>query len=160
MGLIGVLFTGMQKSKDCETCGNPIPAQAFTCHFCNSAQSVENFPKTRERVIRSNLEAGLPTVAQALERLERDLREARACEAKVVRVIHGYGSSGRGGKIRDAVRRELGRKLAQGEVKDVTPGENYSSTANAGRDLLSRFKELKTTERSDTHNPGLTIVEM
>ena len=99
-------------------------------------------------------------MAQALERLERDLREARACEAKVVRVIHGYGSSGRGGKIRDAVRRELGRKLARGEVRAVVPGENYSSTTNAGRDLLSRFKELKTTERSDTHNPGLTIVEM
>ena len=148
------------KTKDCEICGNRIPAQAFTCEFCNSSQSVENFPKTRERVIRSNLEAGLPTVAQALERLERDLREARACEAKVVRVIHGYGSSGRGGKIRDAVRRELGRKLARGEVKDVTPGENYSSTTNAGRDLLARFKELKTTERSDNSNHGLTIVEI
>ena len=148
------------KNKDCEVCGNPIPAQAFTCRFCDALQSVENFPKTRERVIGSNLEAGLPTVEQALGRLERDLREARACGAKVVRVIHGYGSSGRGGKIRDAVRRELGRKLARGEVKDVTPGENYSSTTNAGRDLLACFKELKTTEHSDKLNPGLTIVEI
>lgn len=115
----------MPLTKDYEVCGNPIPAQAFTCRFCDASQSVENFPKTRERVIRSNLEAGLPTVAQALERLERDLREARACGAKLVRIIHGYGSSGRGGKIRDAVRRELGRKLARGEVKDVTPGENF-----------------------------------
>ena len=148
------------KTKDCEVCGNPIPAQAFTCQFCNSSQSVANFPKTRERVILSNLEAGLPTVEQALERLERDLREARSCGAKLVRIIHGYGSSGRGGKIRDAVRRELGRKLARGEVKDVTPGENYSSTTNAGADLLSGFKELKTTERSDNSNHGLTIVEI
>jgi hypothetical protein len=106
------------------------------------------------------LEAGLPTVEQALKRLERDLREARACEAKVVRVIHGYGSSGRGGKIRDAVRRELGRKLARGEVRAVVPGENYSPTTNAGRDLLSRFKELQPTERSDSSNPGLTIIEI
>jgi hypothetical protein len=121
----------MQNSKDCEVCGNPIPAQAFTCRFCDTSQSVENFPKMRERVIRSNLEAGLPTVEQALERLERDLREARACEAKVVRLIHGYGSSGRGGKIRDSVRRELGRKLARGEVKNVTLGENYSSKRSA-----------------------------
>lgn len=86
------------KTKDCEQCGNPIPAQAFTCRFCGISQSLENFPKTRERVIRSNLEAGLPTVAQALERFERDLREARACGAKLVRIIHGYGSSGRGEK--------------------------------------------------------------
>ena len=99
-------------------------------------------------------------MVDALEGLERDLREARACGAKLIRIIHGYGSSGRGGKIRDAVRRELGRKLARGEVTDVTPGENYSSTTNAGRDLLSRFKELNPTERSDSANPGLTIVEM
>ena len=148
------------KTKDCEICGNPIPAQAFTCRFCNASQSVENFPKTRERVMRSNLEAGLPTVEQALEGLERDLREARSCGAKLVRIIHGYGSSGRGGKIRDAVRRELGRKLARGEVRAVVPGENYSSTTNSGRDLLSRFKELKTTERSDSLNPGLMIIEI
>ena len=148
------------KTKDCEVCGNPIPAQAFTCQFCNSSQSVANFPKTRERVILSNLEAGLPTVEQALERLERDLREARSCGAKLVRIIHGYGSSGQGGKIRDAVRRELGRKLARGEVSLVINGENYSPTTNAGRDLLARFKELKTTERSDNSNHGLTIVEI
>jgi len=148
------------KSKRCEVCGNPIPAQAFTCPFCNSAQSVENFPKTRERVISSNLEAGLPSAEQSLERLERTLREARSCGAKVVRLIHGYGSTGRGGKIRDAVRRELGRKLARCEVKAVVPGENYSSTTNSGRDLLSRFKELKNTERSDSSNPGLTIIEI
>ena len=148
------------KTKDCEVCGNPIPAQALTCPFCNSAQPVDNFPKTRERVISSNLEAGLPTAGQALERLERTLREARSCGAKVVRVIHGYGSTGRGGKIRDAVRRELGRKLARGEVRAVVHGENYSSTTNVGRDLISRFKELKTTERSDSSNPGLTIIEV
>lgn len=59
-------------------------------------------------------------------------------------------ATGQGGKIRDAVRRELGRKLARGEVWAVVTGESYSFTTNSGRDLLSRFKELKTTERSDT----------
>jgi len=149
-----------RKTKDCEVCGNPIPAQAFTCRFCDTSQSVENFPKTLERLISSNLEAGRPSAEQALERLERTLREARSCKAKVVRLIHGYGSSGRGGKIRDAVRRELGRELARGEVRAVVPGESYSSTTNSGRDLLSRFKELKPTEHSDSANPGITIVEL
>lgn len=121
---------------------------------------MENFPKIRERVISSNLEAGLPTAEQASERLERTLREARSCGAKVVRLIHGYGSTGRGGKIREAVRRELGRKLARGEVRGVVHGENYSANANAARDLLSRFKELKATERPDTLNPGLTVIEI
>jgi hypothetical protein len=148
------------KTKFCEVCGNPIPAQAFTCQFCHSPQSVENFPKTRERLITSNLEFGLPSAEQALERLERALREARSCGAKVIRLIHGYGSTGRGGKIRDAVRRELGRKLARCEIRAAVHGENYSSATNSGRELLSRFKELKNTERSDSSNPGLTIIEI
>jgi hypothetical protein len=150
----------MQKSKDCEVCGNPIPAQAFTCRFCDASQSLENFPKTVERVVIANLENGMPTVEQALERFRRRLSEASASGAKVLKVIHGYGSSGRGGKIRDAVRRELGRMLARGEVATVVAGEEYSSTTIAGRDLLSRFKELKATERPDSSNHGITLVEL
>ncbi|MFM8983178.1 MAG: hypothetical protein ACKOLA_09790 [Spartobacteria bacterium] len=65
----------------------------------------------------------------------------------------------RGGKIREAVRRELGRKLSRGEVRAVVHGESYSPNANAARDLLSRFKELKATERPDSGNLGLTIIE-
>jgi len=42
-----------RETKDCETCGNPIPAQSFTCRFCDASQSVENFPKTRERANRA-----------------------------------------------------------------------------------------------------------
>jgi len=148
------------KTKDCERCGNPIPAQAFTCRFCGISQSLENFPKTVERVVIANLENGMPTVEQALERFRRRLSEASASGAKVLKVIHGYGSSGRGGKIRDAVRRELGRMLARGEVAAVVAGEEYSSTTIAGRDLLSRFKELKATERPDSSNHGITLVEL
>ena len=148
------------KTKDCERCGNPIPAQAFTCRFCGGSQSLENFPKTVERVVSANLETGMPTVELALERFRRRLSEASASGAKVLKVIHGYGSTGRGGKIRDAVRRELGRMLARGEVGAVVHGEEYSSATLAGRDLLSRFKELKATERSDSMNHGITLLEL
>ncbi len=148
------------KTKDCEQCGNPIPAQAFTCRFCGCSQSLENFPKTVERVVIANLENGMPIVDQALERFRRRLSEASASGAKVLKVIHGYGSTGRGGKIRDAVRRELGRMLARGEVATVVAGEEYSSATIAGRDLLSRFKELKATERPDSSNHGITLVEL
>ena len=148
------------KTKDCERCGNPIPAQAFTCRFCGISQSLENFPTTVERVVIANLENGMPTVEQALERFRRRLSEASASGAKVLKVIHGYGSTGRGGKIRDAVRRELGRMLARGEVAAVVHGEEYSSATLAGRDLLSRFKELKATERPDSSNHGITLVEL
>ncbi len=50
--------------------------------------------------------------------------------------------------------------LARGELAAVVAGEDYGSATLAGRDLLSRFKELKATERSDFMNHGITIVEL
>lgn len=150
----------MVKTKECERCGNPIPAQAITCRFCGASQALENFPKILERVACVNLEGGLPTVEQALERFRRRLHGASASGAKVLKIIHGYGSTGRGGRIRDAIRRELGRMLARGEVAGVVHGEDYGASTLAGRELLARFKELKATERPDTSNPGITLVEL
>ena len=49
----------------------------------------------------------MPLVEEALGRMRIGLQEMRVSRAKAVKLIHGYGSTGRGGKIRDAVRDEL-----------------------------------------------------
>ena len=46
-----------------------------------------------------NLEEGMPTVAQAQTRLIGELGRSRAAGAKAVKLIHGYGSTGVGGKL-------------------------------------------------------------
>ena len=43
-----------------------------------------------------NLEEGMPYVDEALEHLEKSLRRAKNGGCKVVKFIHGYGSSGKG----------------------------------------------------------------
>lgn len=47
-----------------------------------------------------NLEAGMPTVELARSRLNQGLQSARMRGEKAVKIIHGYGSTGRGGKIK------------------------------------------------------------
>ncbi len=49
-----------------------------------------------------NLEHGMPTVDTALRWLESELDAARKMRRPALKLIHGYGSSGRGGKIRTA----------------------------------------------------------
>lgn len=44
-----------------------------------------------------NLEAGMPTVDMARTHLNMTLRSAKANRVKVLKLIHGYGSSGKGG---------------------------------------------------------------
>ena len=54
-----------------------------------------------------NLELTLPAVRDMPERITREVRQARAHQIRVIKFIHGYGSTGRGGKLRLAVRQTL-----------------------------------------------------
>ena len=65
--------------------------------------------RMQEQVREINLEIGRPAVAQALERMRMELRLSKKRGYTAVKLIHGFGSSGIGGKIRTAVRRSLRR---------------------------------------------------
>lgn len=107
-----------------------------------------------------DIEAGLPTVAEALRRLEAQLDRARADGVGVVRVIHGWGSAtGGGGKIRAAARRWLQDQLAARRVRGVVFGDRFTHATPEGRDFLRRHPALRATERTDRANPGIAFVE-
>lgn len=146
--------------KLCDTCGNDISDTAATCRFCGSAQSSFSQSRTRARVQTIRLESGLPTVEEGLARLQRELSSARSDGGRVLRIIHGWGSSGVGGKLCVACRSFLRRELAAKRVKAIVPGEDYSRATAAGRELMSRYHELRANERPDANNPGITFVEL
>lgn len=151
---------GKGHMKICEMCGNEIAAHVTVCPFCESVQRVASPMIPRRPIETINLEAGLPSVEEGLLRLERELAAARRMGVRLVRIIHGWGSSGKGGKLRAACRAFLQRELQAKHVKAVVHGEDYSCTTIAGRNLLSRFKQLNGSERSDSRNPGITFVEL
>jgi hypothetical protein len=108
-----------------------------------------------------DLEAGLPTVAEALQRLESQLARARADGVRVVRVVHGWGSAtGGGGRIRAAARRWLQERYDAGHLRTVFFGDHFTHTSPDGRDFIRRHPALRASERSDRHNPGITFVEL
>ena len=141
-------------------CGNPIPVSSADCRFCGSRQIGGNHAKPREKVRTANIEAGKPTVDEALALLDARLSRALTDDVRLLRVIHGYGSTGSGGKIRDACRAAFQRKLASRQVRAVIRGEDYLPASLAVRDLMRRLPALKTSERSDAGNPGITFVEL
>lgn len=95
-----------------------------------------------------NLEAGMPTVEEALCRMRAGLQEARMKHCRVVRFIHGYGSTGKGGAIRAAVRNEL---------KNAIPGEEFDSFHEPARRLLEQYPELKKDPDFNRCNHGVTL---
>jgi len=63
------------------------------------------------------------TVAEAISRLTSHYNaRVRAGDAGPIRVVHGYGSSGRGGDLRAAVREFLSRNA---DRLEFVPGEQY-----------------------------------
>jgi DNA-nicking Smr family endonuclease len=73
-----------------------------------------------------NLKAGMPTVEQAKRRLLESLYAPRGQSGPVVKIIHGYGSSGKGGAIRTAIRELTAQWQREGKVLNVVPGESWS----------------------------------
>ena len=105
-----------------------------------------------------NLEAGMPAAADAVALLNREIRLARRHGLPAVKLIHGFGSTGRGGKIRIAARRELTALAARGYVKAIIPGEQFSIFDESTRLLLARCGALRRDPDLDRHNNGVTFV--
>jgi hypothetical protein len=75
-----------------------------------------------------------------------------------LKVIHGYGSSGVGGKLRIEIRRFLGSKKVEGRIKNYIGGEQWSVFNSAARDILDKYPELKRDPDLENFNEGITIV--
>ena len=73
-------------------------------------------------------------------------------------VIHGYGSSGKGGAIRVKVRQWLNAQVRNGKLKAVINGEDFNVLNFKALELKSKHKELEKMLRVCNH--GMTVVEV
>tara|TARA_Y100001949_G_C15713179_1_gene211850 strand:- start:4 stop:483 length:480 start_codon:yes stop_codon:yes gene_type:complete len=150
--------------KACIVCGNDIEDTEWQCPFCKSPQPSQatkgSFASPRKEQIRTvNLKEGLPVVEEALSRMRREISDARACRVKVLKLVHGYGSTGTGGKIKQAVQVELASMHLQGQIRMYVVGDDYAVSV-AGQELRARYPELLRSRRQDFENRGITFVEL
>ncbi len=150
--------------KACIVCGNEIEDTEWQCPFCNSPQPSQatkgSIASPRKEQIRTvNLKEGLPVVEEALRHMRREISDARACRVKVLKLVHGYGSTGTGGKIKQAVQMELASMHLQGQVRMYVVGDDYA-VSEAGQELRARYPELHRSRRQDFQNFGITFVEL
>lgn len=110
------------------------------------------------KMIIINLEHGMPTVEQASHRLVGELIRARAQGAKVVKLIHGYGSSGVGGALRIGIRAALASRKRRGEIREVVPGESWSIFDDGARRILDTHPDLNRDRDFERGNAGITII--
>ena len=105
-----------------------------------------------------NLERGMPRADQAVRQLTFELRRSRSLGDQALKLIHGYGSSGTGGRIRVETRAYLARLKARGEIGDFIPGEEFTIFNSTTLDAFRRCPELRRDPDLERHNNGVTIV--
>jgi hypothetical protein len=100
----------------------------------------------------------MPAVREALDRLDRELAASRQQKCSVLKVIHGYGSTGAGGDIRIAVQKRLQEMAQNGQIRGCIYGENWSKSDEETWKLLQVRTELKSDSDVGRNNRGITIV--
>ena len=116
-------------------------------------------PPRKPSAIRTiNLEEGKPLVREALARLERELAIARQQRFPVLKLIHGYGSSGTGGEIRIAVQKRLRELYEGGQIRGSIFGEDWAISDAHTWTLLKEYPALKSDVHLGRGNLGITIV--
>ena len=128
----------MSFTAECPDCGNA-RALFSQCPYCGS----ENYPTLSTDTIEINIKQGSPHVEEALELLTEQLRKCLDLGIKAIILIHGYGSSGEGGRIKWAIQSALENNRYSDRVDEYFFGENVAYGSEAYHALLKRRPGLK-----------------
>ena len=105
-----------------------------------------------------NVEAGFPTLEEARKLVIDEIKRARREGVRVLKIIHGYGSTGAGGKLCHGLRKSFGLRKKEGVIKDFIAGEDFSIFNDTVPALLETVPELRGDTDLSATNEGVTIV--
>lgn len=95
---------------------------------------------------------------EALQRLEREISIARREKIGLLKLIHGYGSTGAGGDIRIAVQARLREMAEQGLIGCCIFGEDWSKSNAEAWQLMQAQPDAKKDSDLGRRNQGITII--
>ena len=105
-----------------------------------------------------NIKADMPTVSNAIKRVTFQLCNAKALGFTAVKIIHGYGSTGKGGGIRTETRRYLQRQKDKRQIRDFITGEQFSIFDEATRAAFLVCDDLRRDSDLERSYIGISIV--
>ena len=104
-----------------------------------------------------DIKSDMPTSDTAIKRITYNIRNGKTLGAAAIKFIHGYGSSGKGGKIRTEARRYLAEQKRKGFIREFICGEDFSIFDEATRKAFMLCDDLRRDSDLERHNNGVTI---
>jgi hypothetical protein len=105
-----------------------------------------------------NVETSLPSLDEARRLVIAEIRRAKTEKVKVLKVIHGYGSSGKGGKLNHGLRKSFALRKQEGVIRDFIPGEDFTIFNPLVLALLETVPALRGDPDLAAINEGVTIL--
>ena len=105
-----------------------------------------------------NIKSDMPTADDAVRRITYNIKNAGAFGVSVIKLIHGYGSTGKGGAIRTKSRKYLESQKKRGLIKDYIAGEDFSIFNKATLEAFLVCDDLRRDSDIERHNNGVTFV--
>ena len=95
---------------------------------------------------------------QARRLVIEEIKQSKRAGARVLKVIHGYGSSGKGGALCIGLRKSFGRRKKEGVIQDAIAGKDFSIFNDAVLNLLEAEPELRGDPDLGATNEGIAIL--
>jgi len=105
-----------------------------------------------------NVEADLPTLDEARHLVIEEIKKAKQERVRVLKIIHGYGSTGKGGKLGVGLRKSFALRKKEKVITDFIPGEDFSIFDDATLTLLQAVPQLRGDSDLDAMNEGVTFL--
>lgn len=106
-----------------------------------------------------NIKKDFPPADVAVAMVETEIEVHKKFGNDIIKIIHGYGSHGVGGAIKDAVRARLKDLKSRHIIVDYIFGERFTSTAVDKLKISSNKKaQLYADYNINSFNSGITII--
>ena len=107
-----------------------------------------------------NLKEDGYTVEYALAVLEIEIESAKREGICAMKLLHGYGSHGKGGVIAQAVKKHLALWKRQGFIVDYFGGDHWDIFDPKTQTILNLDKGIYNDEDLGHANPGISIIQL
>lgn len=98
------------------------------------------------------------TVDYALAIVEIEVESSKKEGLCAIKVLHGYGSHGKGGAILLNLRQKLRQWKKSGFIKDYFGGDKWNMFDKTTMEILMKDKSIYGDEDLNKANPGITII--
>ena len=139
----------------CQRCGNPYDAARGICPYCFARPSPH---KVTSKFLVLNIKEDMPTLDAARRRLIAAVDAAQADSVRAIKLIHGHGSTGKGGALAKGLRSSLAKLKRAGTIADWIAGEDFHTTNARVQRALATLPRLPNDPDCGRSNPGVTLV--